>query len=320
MYDLDRFTGSIVALVTPMKKTSNHHIIDYIKFQQLIAWHIEEGTNGVVIAGSTGEAATLEEDEWVKLLEIAKDTVESVNYKRNHISNKKKLTIIAGTGTNCTNATIKKTCIAEKIGIDAALVVTPYYNKPTQQGLLLHYSELAKKTNLPIILYNVPSRTGCDLLPSTVIELSKIYNIIGIKEATGKLDKVTELKSLCEENFVLLSGDDISFLEFMSLGGKGVISVTANVIPGIMRQICELMLSHKSDDVFIAKKMNVQLIELHKALMIESNPIPVKWLLAYLEKIDEVYRLPLTKLSKQYQEIIIDAYQHAINNIYLHME
>jgi 4-hydroxy-tetrahydrodipicolinate synthase len=289
-----------------MQKTNQH--IDYGKFKQLINWHIEQGTNGIVIAGSTGEAATLEEHEWIKLLETAKDIIETSN-------NSNKLTIIAGTGTNYTNSTIKKTNLAENIGIDAALVVTPYYNKPTQQGLFLHYSELAANTNLPIILYNVPSRTGCDLLPETVAKLSDMPNIIGIKEATGKLERATELKNSCRANFILLSGDDASFVEFMLLGGLGAISVTANILPKIMSKICKLILSKQSDYISIAKQINLQLNLLHKILMIESNPIPVKWLLAYLGKIDEAYRLPLTTLSTQHHASLIEAYQKAINNI-----
>lgn len=306
MHKINNINKSIVALVTPMQKNDQH--IDYGKFKQLINWHIEQGTNGIVIAGSTGEAATLEDHEWIKLLETAKDIIETNN-------NPNKLTIIAGTGTNCTNSTIKKTSLAENIGIDAALVVTPYYNKPTQQGLFLHYSELSANTNLPIILYNVPSRTGCDLLPETVAKLSDIQNIIGIKEATGKLERATELKNTCRENFILLSGDDASFVEFMLLGGMGVISVTANILPAIVSKICKLILSKQPDYISIAKQINLQLNLLHKILMIESNPIPVKWLLAYLGKIDEAYRLPLTTLSKQHHASLIESYQKAVNNI-----
>lgn len=306
MHKINNIISSIVALVTPMQNTNQH--VDYGKFKQLINWHIEQGTNGLVIAGSTGEAATLEEYEWIKLLETAKDVIETSN-------NPNKLTIIAGTGTNSTNSTIKKTYLAENIGIDAALVVTPYYNKPTQKGLFLHYSELAANTNLPIILYNVPSRTGCDLLPDTVAKLSDLQNIIGIKEATGKLERVTELKNTCRENFILLSGDDASFVEFMLLGGLGVISVTANILPAIVSKICKLILSKQPAKISIAKQINLKLNLLHKILMIESNPIPVKWLLAYLGKIDETYRLPLTTLSKQHHATLIEAYQNAINNI-----
>lgn len=301
---MHNLTGSIVALVTPMQAKSKN--IDYIKFQELIAWHIEQGSDGIVVAGSTGEAATLTTDEWVNLLEIAKKTANN------------KVPIIAGTGSNSTTTSIEKTLMAEQIKVSAALIVTPYYNKPTQEGLKLHYKAIAETTSLPIILYNVPSRTGCDLLPTTVAELSKIHNIVGIKEATGKLERVNILRNSCKENFMLLSGDDASFIDFMLLGGDGVISVTANICPTIMHKLCNLLINnHKlyNDQSFInkIKKVNNQLNDLHNILMIESNPIPVKWLLAYLGKIEEAYRLPLTCLSTEHHAKVIAAYQNTIN-------
>ncbi len=297
---MNNIEGSIVALVTPMQKKSAR--IDYNKFAELITWHIEQGTSGIVVAGSTGEAATLESKEWIKLLEIAKNTATGSS-----------LSIIAGTGTNCTKSTIKKTLLAEKIGVDASLIVTPYYNKPTQEGLTLHFNKIAAKTNLPIILYNVPSRTACDLLPATVVELAKLPNIIGIKEATGKLERVVELKKLCKEKFILLSGDDASFVEFMLLGGHGVISVTANIVPSIINKICNLILTKNPIHITTAKQLNNKLDGLHKMLMIESNPIPVKWLLAYMGKIQQCYRLPLTNLSKQHHSAVLDAYKNVEN-------
>ncbi len=296
---MSNLTGSIVAIITPMQKTS--HRIDYNKFKELITWHINQGTNGIVIAGSTGEAATLEPKEWTKLLETAKQTAEN------------KLAIIAGTGTNCTKSTIKKTSLAEQVGVDAALIVTPYYNKPTQNGLILHFSKIASSTKLPIILYNVPSRTSCDLLPTTVAELAKLPNVVGIKEATGKLERVAELKQLCGEKFILLSGDDASFVEFILQGGMGVISVTANVCPFIINKLCKLAATKNATDATTARQLNNKLDKLHKVLMVESNPIPVKWLLAYLGKIQGACRLPLTNLSQQYHSMVLDTYQAVAN-------
>ncbi len=291
---MDNLTGSIVALVTPMQKKS--HRIDYGKFQELIDWHITQKTNGIVIGGSTGESAALENKEFIKLLELAKKFSEN------------KISIIAGTGTCNIKTTIKKTILAEKIGIDAAIIVAPYYSKPTQHGLILYYTKIASKTKLPILLYNVPSRTSCDLLPATVAELAKIKNIVGIKEATGKLERVTELKNLCGENFILLSGDDPSFVEFMLRGGMGVISVTANVCPLLISKICSLIINKK--DIEVAKQINKSLEQLHRAMLIEANTIPVKWLLARLGKIREACRLPLTNLSKEYHQTVLNAYQN----------
>lgn len=298
--------GSIVAIVTPMQKKSK--AIDYENFTRLIKWHIEQKTNAIVVGGSTGESATLTNKEWITLLELAKQTAGH------------KIPIIAGTGTCYTKTTIKKTLLAEKIGADAALIVTPYYNKPTQQGLKYHFTKIAKKCNLPIILYNVPSRTGCDLLPSTTAYLSKLDNIIGIKDATGKLERISELKQLCGENFILLSGDDASFYKFMLQGGDGVISVAANICPLAISQICSLLksfdLNNRNLLIEKAKQINTYLENLYKMLTIESNPIPIKWLLAYLGKIDAVCRLPLTTLAKKHHKILASAYKEAINNIY----
>lgn len=291
--------GSIVALVTPMQKVLNR--IDYGKFQELIYWHIEQQTNGIVIAGSTGESCSLELKEFIKLLEIATKIA------------KNKMAVIAGTGTCNIKNTIKKTLIAESIGSDATLIVTPYYSKPTQHGLINYFEQISNKTNLPIILYNVPSRTGCDLLPTTVANLAKIPNIIGIKEATGKLERVNELKTLCNNNFILLSGDDPSFVEFMLLGGHGVISVTANVCPKIISKICKMIFNKQET---AAKQLNAHLEQLHKMMVIETNPIPIKWLLSYLGKIENQLRSPLTILSDKYHQVVLDAY-HKMNSINL---
>jgi 4-hydroxy-tetrahydrodipicolinate synthase len=294
-----KLTGNIVAIVTPMYKKSLK--IDYDKFKELINWHISQKTNGIVIAGSTGESAAIEIKEFTKLLETAINTANN------------KLAIIANTGTNNLQATIKKTNIAEHLAVDAALIVTPYYCKPTQFGLIKYFEKISNSTKLPIILYNVPSRTGSDLLPSTVAELAKINNIIGIKEATGKLERVPELKTLCGEKFILLSGDDPSFLEFMRQGGHGVISVSGNVCPKIIGLICRAITKEKN--INLAKKLNNKLEQLHKTMTIESNPIPVKWLLAKLGKIEEAYRLPLTNLSSEYHNIVLEAYNKININI-----
>lgn len=294
---IKKLTGSIVALITPMQKSSRK--IDYGKFKELILWHMVQKTNGIVVAGSTGESASLEHKEFIKLLELAKLTANN------------KISIIAGTGTCNLQVTIKKTIIAKELGADAALVVTPYYSKPTQNGLFLYFEQLAAHTNLPIILYNVPSRTGCDLLPTTVARLAQIKNIVGIKEATGKLERVAELKRLCNDNFILLSGDDPSFVEFMLLGGMGVISVTANICPNIINKICCSII--QDDNAKIAKTLNAHLEKLHHVMTIEANPIPIKWLMAHLGKIQEAYRLPLTNLSKEYQTIVLDAYNNITN-------
>lgn len=332
---MNKISGNIVAIVTPMQKSCNS--IDYKSFQNLIEWYLDAKVDGIIVAGSTGEAPTLTTTEWIKLLEIALQTVGN------------QIPIIAGSGTNCTKTTIEKTLLAADIGAAAALIVTPYYNKPTQLGLKSHFSEIANKTNLPIILYNVPSRTGCDLIPDTVISLSKIDNIIGIKEATGKLDRVNILRKNCGDDFILLSGDDATFVDFMELGGDGVISVTANICPGTISKICNLMLQSKlknsneiklstansqgtssnylnirpqSDGEFNpqglinqAKHLNLQLSKLHTELMVQTNPIPVKWLLAYLGKIEEAYRLPLTTLETPYHQSLLAAYRLAISTI-----
>lgn len=253
-------------------------VLDLNKFENLINWHIESGTSGIVVNGTTGESATLLPEERKQLLQLAIQTA------------KDKVAIIAGTGTNSTITTIQQTQEAEELGADAVLIVTPYYNKPTQSGLIAHYTEVAKNTSLPIILYNVPSRTGCDLLPETVCELSQIENIVGIKEATGDLSRVQKIKSGAAPDFILLSGDDSTALEFIKLGGHGVISVTANIAPKEMQKLCV----QKSETDFLA--------DLHPALMVQSNPIPVKWALWRMGKIDLGIRLPLLPLEKSYQQ------------------
>jgi len=275
------FTGSIVALVTPMQADG---AIDEVSFRNLLSWHLSEGTHGIVINGTTGESATLSSSEKLRLLMIAVEVVAG------------KIPVIAGTGTNSTATTIEETKAAIAAGVDGCLVVTPYYNRPTQEGLYQHYQAVATNCNIPLLLYNVPKRTGCDLLPETVIRLANIQNIVGIKEATGDVARVAPLRAGCRKDFILLSGDDGSTLRFLQAGGDGVISVVANVMPNLFAKLCAL----KSSDVAQAVRIDKQLYQLYQALGLESNPIPVKWALAYLGRIGSGIRLPLTPLDVKY--------------------
>jgi len=280
------FTGSMVALVTPMLSDGT---IDWTNLDNLVEFHIENGTQGIIAVGTTGESATLDEDEHC----------EVISYVVN--KNAGRIPIIAGTGANSTSEAIRLTECAKKVGSDAALLVTPYYNKPTQEGLYLHYKAIAEAVDIPQILYNVPGRTACDLLPETAAKLSKINNIVGIKEATGKLERVTELKLACAKDFSLLSGDDASCTEFMLAGGNGVISVTANVAPKQMRKMCDAAIAKERDN---ALALNQPLEALHRDLFCESNPIPVKWLLSDMGLIQQGIRLPLTVLAEKYHETL----------------
>lgn len=288
------FKGSCVALVTPMTPEGS---VDEAKLTDLIEWHIDEGTRAIVIAGTTGESATLSPKE------IASVTKLSVRVTQ------KRVPIIVGTGSNSTQKTIDDTLLAQQLGADAALVVTPYYNRPTQLGLLEHYQAIVKMTNLPLILYNVPTRTACDLLPETVAKLSKLTNIFGIKEATGDLTRLASLKALLGQDFMLYSGDDATCCDFMLQGGQGVISISSNVVPKKMAMLCDLALAKKSVE---AKALDAQLSALHKMLVVEPNPIPVKWLMHHLNQMNGSLRLPLTSLSHQHFEPLTQAYQQAI--------
>lgn len=287
------FHGSIVALITPM---TNAGELDQKKLRELIEWHIAEGTQGFVINGTTGEAPTLTDTERYKLLEISLETV------RNRVP------VIAGTGTNATAETLKQTQEAFSLGVDACLIVTPYYNKPTQEGLYQHYAHIAKAVPVPIILYNVTSRTCSDLLPETVARLSEISNIVGIKEASSDLARGRELLKACSKPIDLLSGDDASALAFMLQGGKGVISVTANVQPKLMHEMCQAALA---GNVRLAGEINTRLMPLHKALFVESNPVPVKWALEQLGRIEGGIRLPLLTLSENNQPRVKEAMQQS---------
>jgi 4-hydroxy-tetrahydrodipicolinate synthase len=287
------FRGSMVALVTPMNSDGD---VDFASLRSLIEWHIAEGTNAIVAVGTTGESATLDEKEHC---EVIRQVVEIVDGR---------LPVIAGTGANSTTEAISLTRCAKAAGADAALLVTPYYNKPTQEGLYLHYKAVAEAVDIPQILYNVPGRTACDMLPETVGRLSAIVNIVGIKEATGDLSRLQKIRELCGEEFDIFSGDDATGCEFMLSGGNGVISVTNNVAPAAMRKMCDLALAGNRQE---AENIDAQLSGLHEKLFLEANPIPVKWALAEMDKIPEGIRLPLTWLSEEFHVPLKQAMQQA---------
>jgi len=287
-------TGSIVALVTPMDKTGE---IDLHALKELVEFHIKSGTSAIVAMGTTGESATINVDDHVK---VVMKTLEFADGR---------IPVIAGNGANSTSEAILFTKLFANSGILAGLNVTPYYNKPTQEGLYLHFKTIAESSDLPQILYNVPGRTAVDMLPETVARLSKIKNIIGIKEATGDLNRLAEIKALVDDDFILLSGDDGTGCDFLLQGGHGVISVTTNVAPVQMAKMCELALAGKTEE---AKAINAKLEPVHQKLFVESNPIPVKWACAELGLMPTaVCRLPLTTLSEQYQSVVRDALTEA---------
>lgn len=277
------FKGSMVAIVTPFKKGK----VDEKAMEKLIEWHIKEGTHAIVPCGTTGEASTLDFEEHYRVIEI---TVKIVN---------KRIPVIAGTGANSTDEAIMITKKAEKLGADAALLVTPYYNKPTQEGLFRHYKAVAESTGLPLILYNVPGRTAVNLLPATVARLAEIPNIVGIKEATGDMKQVSEVIRLCGDKIAVISGDDFTTLPLLALGGKGVISVTANICP---KDVAEMYNAWEKGDIEKARQLHYKLEPLNQAMFIETNPIPVKTALAMMGKIKEEFRLPLCEMSPANKE------------------
>ncbi|MDO9371425.1 MAG: 4-hydroxy-tetrahydrodipicolinate synthase [Gammaproteobacteria bacterium] len=273
------FHGSMVALVTPM---SSDGALDHDSLARLIEFHIENGTDAIVAVGTTGESATLDEDEHCALI---REVVERVRGR---------IPVIAGTGANATSEAIRLTRCALQGGADACLLVTPYYNKPTQEGLYLHYKAVAEAVPIPQILYNVPGRTACDLLPETVARLAAVSNIIGVKEATGNIARAREILDRCGDKMDLYAGDDATAMELILMGGRGVISVTANVAPRLMHEMCAAALR---GDRTQADAINQRLMPLHQELFIESNPIPVKWALHQMGLIPPGIRLPLTPLS-----------------------
>lgn len=286
------FKGSMVAIVTPFKNGK----LDEKAFEHLIEWHIKEGTHGIVPCGTTGEASTLDYEEHYKVIEIA---VKVVN---------KRIPIIVGTGSNSTEEAIMITKKAEQLGADAALIVTPYYNKPTQEGLYRHFKTIASSTGLPIILYNVPGRTSVNLLPSTVARLAEIPQIMGIKEATGDMKQVSEIIRLCGDKITVLSGDDFTNLTLLALGGKGAISVTANICPGDM---AELFNAWERGDIAKARELHYKLEPINKVMFIETNPIPVKTALSMIGKIAEEFRLPLCEMSQSNKEKLAEVLRNA---------
>lgn len=273
------FQGSFVALVTPFKKGE----IDEVALNDIIEFQIANGTNGIVPCGTTGESATLTYEEHKRVIGIA---INAVNGR---------IPVIAGTGSNSTEESIELTRFAKKAGANAALLITPYYNKPTQEGLFQHFRKIAYEVDIPIILYNVPGRTSINMLPETTARLAEIENIVGIKEATGDLQQVSKTIKLCGEDFFVISGDDVNTLPIVAAGGKGVISVTANIVPNKIATLCRVCLS---GDFSEARKLHYQLFDLNISMFIETNPIPVKTSLALMGKISDELRLPLTQLSE----------------------
>ena len=273
------FQGSMVALVTPMAADGR---VDFAALDALLDWHLAEGTDAVVAVGTTGESATLETEEH---LEVVARCVKHLDGR---------IPVIAGTGSNSTAHAVSLSRRAQELGASALLTVAPYYNKPGQEGLYRHFRAIAEAVSVPVILYNVPSRTITDILPETVERLATLSNVIGIKEATADLNRAAEIRRRCSDSFLLISGDDATAREFILQGGVGVISVTANVAPRRMHDLC---VAAKNGDAAKAAAIDAELAPLHKALFLESNPIPVKWALAEMGRIPSGIRLPLTPLA-----------------------
>lgn len=285
--------GSIVAIVTPMLSSGE---IDFPAFDRLLEWHVSSGTDAVVVVGTTGESPTLTLEEHCAVIERCVKTING------------RIPVIAGTGSNSTAEAIFYTQAARDLGADACLLVTPYYNKPSQEGLYQHFRKVAEEVDIPQILYNVPGRTGVDLLPETVSRLADLKNIVGIKEATGDLDRGQQVINLCADRIAVYSGDDATALDLILAGARGNISVTANVAPAQMHEMCALALVGEKEK---ASLLNARLAGLHNALFLESNPVPVKWALNELGKIESGIRLPLVTLSQAYHIPLREAIRHA---------
>lgn len=286
-------SGSIVALVTPMGIDG---AIDWPALDKLVDFHLEKGTNAIVAMGTTGESPTLPVDEHIAVIETVVQKVAG------------RLPVIAGTGSNSTSEAVEWSKHAREVGADACLLVTPYYNKPTQEGMYRHFKMLADNVDIPQILYNVPGRTSCDLLPDTLERLASHPNIVGIKEATGDLARGKEVIERCADQLTVYSGDDATAMELMLMGAKGDISVTANVVPDKMAAMCQAAIN---GDRETAERINQQLDALHRDLFVEANPIPVKWAVAELGLIKQGIRLPLTPLSEKYQDLVRRAMKQA---------
>ncbi|MEO8467853.1 MAG: 4-hydroxy-tetrahydrodipicolinate synthase [Gammaproteobacteria bacterium] len=282
-------SGSMVAVVTPMDADGK---VNYRQFAKLIDFHVESGTEVLVVAGTTGESATLDHEEHVELIAKACEFAAG------------RIPIMAGTGSNSTAQTLKLSRAVDRLDVAGFLIVTPYYNKPTQEGMRRHFSTVADGVTRPVILYNVPGRTGVDLKPDTVIKLASHANIQGIKEATGELNRVHVLRDACGPTFSLLSGDDATCCEFLLQGGDGVISVTANIAATGMRRLCDTARARKRAE---AERIDATLQPLHRDLFCESNPIPVKWAVQQMGLIGPGIRLPLTSLTPQFHAAVLDA-------------
>jgi 4-hydroxy-tetrahydrodipicolinate synthase len=277
------FTGSLVAIVTPFRNGQ----FDERAFADLIEWQIAKGTNGIVPCGTTGESATLSHEEHNRVIEL---TVEVVN---------RRVPVIAGTGSNSTQEAIALTRHAKEAGADAALLITPYYNKPTQEGLYRHYRAVAESVALPLILYNIPGRTGVNMLPSTIARLSSISTIVGVKEGSGSVQQASDIVQLCGDRLTVLAGDDALTLPMMAVGGQGVITVTANLVPTQMAALVKAFAAGQIDE---ARRIHHQLSPLFAALFYETNPIPVKEALGMMGKIDPELRLPLCPMAQETRE------------------
>ncbi len=286
-------SGSVVAIVTPMHEDGS---LDLDAFRKLVDWHISEGTDGIVVVGTTGESPTVDCDEHHLLIKTA---VEHGN---------RRVPIIAGTGANSTREAIELSAYAKQVGADMSLSVVPYYNKPTQEGLYQHFRAIAEAVDIPQILYNVPGRTVADLSNETTLRLAQIPNVVGLKDATGNLERCSDLLWQIPAGFSVYSGDDATALAMMLLGGHGVISVTANVAPRLMHEMCAAALTQ---DIPRARELNNRLLGLHRHLFVEANPIPVKWALAQTKQIGNAIRLPLTPLSETYFDRVLAAMSQA---------
>ncbi|MCL7420484.1 MAG: 4-hydroxy-tetrahydrodipicolinate synthase [Methylobacter sp.] len=285
--------GSIVALVTPMDESG---AVDRDSLKKLVEYHIEQGTDAIVAVGTTGESATLDEDEHCAVIKWVVDYVDG------------QIPVIAGTGANATTEAINLTRRAKEVGADACLIVTPYYNKPTQEGLYLHHKAIAEAVDIPQILYNVPGRTACDMLPETVGRLSRVKNIVGVKEATGDLSRVKKIRELTGNDFAIYTGDDATSREFCLLGGNGTITVTGNVAPKLVH---EMIMAAINGDSETASAIDAKLTGLHKNLFIQSNPIPVKWAVAEMGLMGKGIRLPLTWLTEDCFAAVREAMRQA---------
>jgi 4-hydroxy-tetrahydrodipicolinate synthase len=288
------FRGSYVALITPMTEQGQ---VDYVSLQHMVQYQLDNGTDGLIIMGTTGEAATIPFSEQLDVLRAVLSQVAG------------RCQVLAGNGSNSTAEAVEKTKVLTELAIDGFLTVTPYYNKPTQQGMVAHFKAVAAATDKPVLLYNVPGRTGVDLLPATVASLAAVTNIVGIKEATGSLERLAQLQAVCPTDFDLLSGDDASAAAFILQGGHGVISVTTNVAPLAMSRMIQAALA---GDATSAQAIDATLQRLHRDLFIESNPIPTKWALRRMGLIaSDMARLPLTQLEPIHAVAIEQALQQA---------